>query len=100
MKFVVRENQTGNMGSFETDIQVPDLRKAPLKMSSVVVASQRLPDTDEACAAEIRWCAMGWSGFRMWRMCFGRTSIFTFCTRCMTRREMKECEGRQRGEAC
>ena len=47
LKFVVRENQTGNMGSFETDIQVPDLKKAPLKMSSVVVASQRTANTDK-----------------------------------------------------
>ena len=44
LKFVVRENQTGNMGSFETDIQVTDLKKVPLKMSSVVLASQRVPD--------------------------------------------------------
>jgi len=43
LKFVVRENQTGNMGSFETDIQVPDMKKAPLKLSSVVLASQRTP---------------------------------------------------------
>ncbi len=50
LKFVVRENQTGNMGSFETDIQVPDLKKAPLKMSSVVVASQRVPDADKHAA--------------------------------------------------
>ncbi len=50
LKFVVRENQTGNMGSFETDIQVPDLKKAPLKMSSVVVASQRVPNTDKHAA--------------------------------------------------
>lgn len=42
LKFVVRENETGRMGSFETDINVPDLRKAPLKMSSVVLASQRV----------------------------------------------------------
>jgi len=41
IKFVVRENQTGKLGSFETDITVPDLRKAPLKMSSIVLASQR-----------------------------------------------------------
>src|SRR6202795_4650731 len=27
LKFVVRENQTGRMGSFETDVQIPDLRK-------------------------------------------------------------------------
>ena len=44
LKFVVRENQTGNMGSFETDIQVPDLKKIPLKLSSVVLASQRTPN--------------------------------------------------------
>jgi hypothetical protein len=43
LKFVVRENQTGRMGSFETDVQIPDLRKTPLRMSSVVLASQRVP---------------------------------------------------------
>ncbi|MGA7352414.1 MAG: VWA domain-containing protein, partial [Acidobacteriaceae bacterium] len=43
VKFVVRENETGRMGSFETDLTVPDLKKVPLKMSSVVLASQRMP---------------------------------------------------------
>src|ERR1700691_4114958 len=43
LKFVVRENQTGRMGSFETDIDVPDLKTQPLKMSSVVLASQIQP---------------------------------------------------------
>jgi VWFA-related protein len=43
IKFVVRENQTGKLGSFETDVTVPDLRKAPLKMSSIVLANQRTP---------------------------------------------------------
>jgi len=43
LKFVVRENQTGRMGSFETDVQIPDLRKAPVRMSSVVLGSQRVP---------------------------------------------------------
>src|ERR1700729_2740006 len=43
LKFVVRENQTGRMGSFETDISVPDLKAQPLKMSSVVLASQTQP---------------------------------------------------------
>jgi len=43
VKFVVRENETGRMGSFETDLTVPDLKKVPLKMSSVVLASQRIP---------------------------------------------------------
>jgi VWFA-related protein len=40
LKFVVRENQTGRMGSFETDLAVPDLKSQPLKMSSIVLASQ------------------------------------------------------------
>ena len=39
MKFVVRENQTGRMGSFEANITLPDMKKAPLKMSSIVLAS-------------------------------------------------------------
>ena len=45
LKFVVRENQSGNMGSFETDIQVPDMKKVPLKLSSIVMSSQRQPNT-------------------------------------------------------
>jgi VWFA-related protein len=45
LKFVVRENQTGRLGSFETDVQIPDLRKVPLRMSSVVLSSQRVPAT-------------------------------------------------------
>jgi VWFA-related protein len=45
LKFVVRENQTGAMGSFETDLQVPDLKKVPLKLSSIVLASQRVPNS-------------------------------------------------------
>lgn len=43
LKFVVRENQTGRMGSFEADIVLPDLKKMPLKLSSIVLASQRRP---------------------------------------------------------
>jgi VWFA-related protein len=43
LKFVVRENQTGRMGSFEANITLPDLKKAPLKMSSIVLATMRQP---------------------------------------------------------
>ena len=50
LKFVVRENQTGRMGSFETDVRIPDLRKAPLKMSSVVLSSLRTPTTAKKSA--------------------------------------------------
>ena len=47
LKFVVRENLTGRMGTFETDVQIPDLRKRPLKMSSVVLSSLRVPTTNK-----------------------------------------------------
>lgn len=47
LKFVIRENQTGRIGSFETDVQIPDLRKTPLKMSSVVLSSLRAPVTNK-----------------------------------------------------
>jgi hypothetical protein len=47
VKFVVRENQSGNMGSFETDIQVPDMKKTPLKLSSIVMSSQSTPNKDK-----------------------------------------------------
>jgi hypothetical protein len=48
VKFVVRENQSGNMGTFETDIQVPDMKKTPgLKLSSIVMSSQSTPDKDK-----------------------------------------------------
>src|SRR5947199_5542685 len=47
LKFIVRENQSGRMGSFETDVQIPDLRKMPLKMSSVVLSSLRAPVTNK-----------------------------------------------------
>jgi len=43
MKFVVRENQTGRMGSFVAEINLPEMKKSPLKMSSIVLASMRQP---------------------------------------------------------
>ena len=39
LKVVIRENQGGTMGSFETDLVVPDLDKNPVKISSVVLGS-------------------------------------------------------------
>ena len=43
LKFVVRENQTGRLGSFETDLIIPDFKTSALRMSSVVLASQIEP---------------------------------------------------------
>jgi VWFA-related protein len=40
LKVVLRENQTGAIGSFESDVVVPDLRRAPVKVSSVVLGTQ------------------------------------------------------------
>lgn len=43
LKVVVRENQTGEMGSFETALVVPNLARDPLKISSVVLGTQFQP---------------------------------------------------------
>jgi VWFA-related protein len=40
MKVVVRENETGSMGSFEAAITVPNLARNPIKVSSVIVGSR------------------------------------------------------------
>ncbi|UWZ81760.1 VWA domain-containing protein [Occallatibacter riparius] len=48
LKFVVRENQTGRMGSFEADIALPEMKKLPLKMSSIVLASARQPSKHDS----------------------------------------------------
>jgi hypothetical protein len=43
LKVVVRENQLGTIGSFDSTLVVPNLDRNPLKLSSVVLASQRQP---------------------------------------------------------
>ncbi len=48
LKFVVRENQTGRMGSFMANITLPDLKKAPLKMSSIILSSLLEPSKQQA----------------------------------------------------
>ena len=39
-RIIVRENATGKMGTFETAVFVPDLTRAPVKVSSVVLSTQ------------------------------------------------------------
>jgi hypothetical protein len=41
LRFIVRENQTGQIGSFETDVLIPNLMAAPVKVSSVVASAQK-----------------------------------------------------------
>jgi VWFA-related protein len=43
IKVVVRENTSGTVGSFEARMLVPELRQAPLKVSSVVLSTQLQP---------------------------------------------------------
>ncbi len=45
LKFLVRENQTGRIGTFETPFRIPDLSAAAdrLRVSSLVLANQREP---------------------------------------------------------
>ena len=42
-KIIVRENTTGQMGTFETPILVPDLSRSSVKLSTVVLSTQLLP---------------------------------------------------------
>lgn len=44
-KIIVRENTTGQMGTFETPVIVPDLGRATVKMSTVVLSTQLLNAT-------------------------------------------------------
>jgi len=43
LKIVVRENEDGRTGSFETDFVIPDLKSTPVKLSSILMASQLQP---------------------------------------------------------
>jgi VWFA-related protein len=45
VKVVVRENTSGLMGSFEAPVVVPELKQAPLKVSSVILSTQRQAST-------------------------------------------------------
>jgi VWFA-related protein len=40
LKFVLRENENGSIGSFETDLLIPEYKKTPLKLSAVVLGNQ------------------------------------------------------------
>ena len=52
----MRENTTGQMGSFEAPVIVPELKQAPMKVSSVVLSTQlqtarrRARPTTRSCA--------------------------------------------------
>ena len=43
LKVVLRENQSGAIGSYESEVVVPDMRRQPVKLSSVVLGTQTQP---------------------------------------------------------
>src|SRR5262249_56827179 len=43
VKVVVRENTTGQMGTFETKLVVPELKQAPVKVTSIGLSTQLQP---------------------------------------------------------
>lgn len=45
IKFVVRENESGRMGSFQANVTVPEYKQDQIKLSSVVLSSQQIPFT-------------------------------------------------------
>jgi VWFA-related protein len=45
LKFLVRENQTGHIGTFEQDLNIPPVIANQLQLSSVVLSSQLVNDT-------------------------------------------------------
>jgi VWFA-related protein len=48
IKVVVRENTSGLMGSFEAPVVVPELKQAPLKVSSVILSTQVQPAKEKS----------------------------------------------------
>jgi VWFA-related protein len=41
LKLIVRENQTGRIGSFEASVEIPELKNDTVKLSSVVISNQK-----------------------------------------------------------
>ena len=55
LKFLMRENETGKMGTYEQTVNIPDLaadQQARIKTSSLVLSSQRQPLNESLATAE------------------------------------------------
>ena len=82
LKFVVRENQTGRMGSFETDITLPDLRSTAEAVVRIACKSETAGAEEQADeSAYSGWAAMG----AECEAFSDRTAICICCTRSMAR---------------
>lgn len=55
VRFVVREDQNGQMGAFETHVTIPDLKKQPLAMSSILLGSQLVAVAKKQSSNPLTW---------------------------------------------
>lgn len=55
VRFVVREDQNGEMGAFETHVTIPDPKKQPLAMSSILLGSQLQPVAKKQSSNPLTW---------------------------------------------
>jgi VWFA-related protein len=53
VKVVVRENASGQMGTFETPVIVPELKQAPVKVSSLILGTQLQSATGRKTASPL-----------------------------------------------
>ena len=82
------------MGSFEADITLPDLKKSPLKMSSIVLASHAQAEQEQDPLVR-----KGEEYVPDIATSSGRTSTFTCSTRSTTRRTKNRQKTNQRDQA-
>lgn len=57
VRFVVREDQNGEMGAFETHVTIPDLKKETLALSSILLGSQLAPVAKKQSSNPLTWGA-------------------------------------------
>lgn len=56
LKFLVRENQTGKLGTFEQPLSVPDYSREPLSLSSLILSNRLLPvESDKSVQRRSFW---------------------------------------------
>lgn len=55
VRFVVREDENGKMGAFDTHVTIPDLHKQPLQMSSILVGNQLAPVAKRQASNPLTW---------------------------------------------
>ena len=88
VKVVVRENTNGAIGSFEASVIVPELKQAPVKVSSVVLSTQLQP-LASAGGPTIRSCATACRSSRTSPTSSGATRSCSSISRSTSRRRRR-----------